>query len=391
MIRLAIFLVLVIGFVIWYISHKGETKPSKEYRTIDALVPAFNEESRIELTVMDLLCNRYIRKIVCVDDGSTDSTGSILERLQAQFPDRLIVVKQENRGKAAAQNNGLKYIGTPFVFTTDADVRIPDDEGIGYLITHLRNGAAAVDGVPGSDLSKAGLLPKMRASIKVAVIILRRCAMTAIGGGPFVISGSCGLYRTDVLKSLGIPDRTAVEDLDLTWTLVENGYKVSQSTKCVVYAQECNSLRDELKRWKRWIAGYAMCMRLHKKLMLSRFGAGVILPAALIGIFSLLIFYITPIVLFYIPGFSHNLWWIPSSKAFGGGPFPWWVILSPWWVPVVVALSIYSAKVQKQWSLVLYSPLSVFILLISLYSWLRWGIPTLITGREPARVKPVRY
>jgi len=391
MIRLAIFVIFFIGFIFWYIKHRGEPSPSKEYHSVDVLVPAFNEEACIEFTIKDLLSNRYVKTVICIDDGSTDGTWDVINKLQCQYPDRVLALRQKNKGKAAALNNGLRYVTTPFVFTTDADTRIPDNEGIGYLISHLENGAEAVGGVPASDLSKAGILPKMRASIKASVILIRRGAMEVIGGSPFVISGSCGLYKTETLKKIGIPDRTQVEDLDLTWTLVEMGYKVEQSAKCVVYAQECNSLLAELKRWKRWIVGYAVCIRLHKKLTLSRFGAGVILPGVLIPLFSVILFYILPMVLFYVPHLSYNAWWLPSSKAFGGGPFPWWIILSPWWVIVLIGLSSYSAKIQKKWTLVLYSPLSVFILLIALFTWLIYGIPALITGKEPPRVKPSRY
>ena len=34
-----------------------------------------------------------------------------------------------------------------------------------------------------------------------------------------------------------------VEDLDLTWTLVANGYRIRQANRCIVYPQECNSPR----------------------------------------------------------------------------------------------------------------------------------------------------
>ena len=35
-----------------------------------------------------------------------------------------------------------------------------------------------------------------------------------------------------------------VEDPDLTWTLVANGYRIRQANRCIVYPQECNSPRE---------------------------------------------------------------------------------------------------------------------------------------------------
>lgn len=391
MIRFAVFIIFAIGFLVWYIRNKREVSYSERYRSVDAIVPAFNEESCIENVVRDLLGNRYIRQVIAVNDGSTDRTRAILETLKASHPERLLVLHQGNHGKSAALNNALQYVTTPLVLTTDADTRIPDGLGIGYLMSHIKGRVVAACGVPASNLEKAGLLPKIRASIKVSFTVLRKCAMEVIGGSPHVISGSCGLYKAAVIKEIGFSSRTHVEDMDLTWELVKRGYRVAQSSRCVVYVQECNSLREELKRWARWIAGYAMCMRLHRKLMLSRFGLGVVLPVALLGIFGLTLFYILPIILFYVMPNSAFPGWVAWSARTDWGPFPWWVIISPFWIPIVLVLSAYSAYVQKRWSLVLYSPLAVLVLLISLYSWLRWGIPTLITGREPARVKPVRY
>lgn len=53
------------------------------------------------------------------------------------------------------------------------------------------------------------------------------------------------MFRTDVLRKFGFSDRTKVEDLDLTWTLVANGYRIRQANRCIVYPQECNSPREE--------------------------------------------------------------------------------------------------------------------------------------------------
>nr|WP_250696683.1 glycosyltransferase family 2 protein [Escherichia coli] len=75
----------------------------------------------------------------------------------------------------------------------------------------------------------------------------------ALTRGDFSLSGSCGMFRTDVLRKFGFSDRTKVEDLDLTWTLVANGYRIRQANRCIVYPQECNSLLDEWRRWRRWM------------------------------------------------------------------------------------------------------------------------------------------
>ena len=191
MIRLGIFLVYIIGFLLWLIIHKGEKKCYRRYGSIDAIVPAYNEEAVIRDTITDLIFNRYIGRIVCVNDGSTDKTGQILDDLKDKFPKRVVVVHQENSGKATALNNGLKYVSSNLVFLTDADTRIRDDDSIGYLIAHFDDERmGGVCGIPASDLSKGHFLPKVRASVKVTFAVIRKCAMEIIGGAPCFLINS---------------------------------------------------------------------------------------------------------------------------------------------------------------------------------------------------------
>jgi len=391
MIRLGIFLVYIVGFLLWLILHKGEKKCYKLYHSVDVVVPAYNEEPVIEDTVKDLILNRYIRRVICVNDGSTDKTGPILDRIAAVYPEKVLVIHQKNGGKAAALNTGLERVTSSLVLLTDADTRISDDEGIGYLIAHFDDKrVAAVCGIPASDLSKRHFLPRVRASIKVTMAVIRKCAMEIVGGAPFTISGCCGLYRTQVVKELTVPGGTHVEDLDLTWCLIEKGFKVHQSARFYVYTQECTTLRQEVERWKRWNAGYCVCLRKHGRFILSRFGLLVMLPTMLIGMLGIVVFYLLPIILYYTaPGATGS--YVYLVPDFMKGWFPWWLIISPLWFFALFALSIYSAKIHGRWDLILYSPLSIIFMFVSFWCWVRWGIPALITGREPVRTKPERY
>ena len=156
--------------------------------------------------------------------------------------------------------------------------------GSGYLLREIERGADACGGIPASSLAGAGLLPHIRATVKLPMIALKRTFQQVMGGAPFLISGACGLFRVEVLRAVPLSDRTNVEDLDLTWTLVSKGYRVRQSSRCIVYSQECNSLRSEWLRWRRWIIGYAVCMRLHPRLLISRFGLFSILPMFLLPV-----------------------------------------------------------------------------------------------------------
>jgi cellulose synthase/poly-beta-1,6-N-acetylglucosamine synthase-like glycosyltransferase len=368
--RSLIFVIFLISFIIWLIVKKSEKEYSERYHSVDAVIPAYNEEITIAKTIIDLAANKYINRIIAVDDGSTDRTGEVLSGLKSLYKDKLTtIISQSNTGKAGAINNGLNFVNSEMVFLTDADIRIPDDNGLGYLIKAIENGADAAAGIPGSDLNNICFFGKIRASVKIFFATFRKCGAEIISGHPFCVSGSVGMYKTRVLKSVGFSGRTSVEDMDLTWELISRGYKIAQSSRAIVFSQEAATFGDEIKRWRRWISGYAACMRIHKKLLLKRFGLTTILPGFIIGVFG--------VILFSMP-FTWGL-----SNALTGAAF---------WLVVLIFASGYSAYKQgRKWWLMVYSPLSVFLVFLVFVCWMLWGLPTLVTGSQQNWMKVKRY
>ncbi len=264
-----IFICMAVAILLWFLSTLRR-KPSQKKGCIDAIIPAYNEGPCLAQSLDNLLRNPYFCRVICVNDGSTDNTEAVMAEVKRKWGDRFVAVTQKNTGKGGALMNGLNYATCDQVFLSDADTYVPpDQDGMGYMLAEIERGADAVGGIPSTALKGAGLLPHIRATVKLPMIVMKRTLQQLLGGAPFIISGACGMFRTDVLRKFGFSDRTKVEDLDLTWTLVANGYRIRQANRCIVYPQECNSPREEWRRWRRWIVGYAVCMRLHKRLLLA--------------------------------------------------------------------------------------------------------------------------
>ena len=69
------------------------------------IIPAFNEEKFIRRGVESVLKQTYPNfEVIAVDDGSSDKTGMILDRLARQHP-QLRVIHQHNQGKSVAINH----------------------------------------------------------------------------------------------------------------------------------------------------------------------------------------------------------------------------------------------------------------------------------------------
>jgi len=372
--KTVLFLMTAAVALAWLLAN-ARRKPARRYGSVDAIIPAYNEELCIVGSVRNLLANPYIAKLIVVNDGSTDRTAAMLDLLAVVHP-RIVVIHQANTGKGGALMAGVRRSDAKYVFLTDADTLLPPNgDGLGHMIAEMERGAHAVGGIPSSNLTGAGLLPHIRATVKMPMIVIKRTFQQLLGGSPFIISGACGLFRTSVLRTVPFSDRTKVEDLDLTWSLVGQGFKVRQTSRCVVYSQECNSLKSEWLRWRRWIVGYAVCMRLHNSLLFTRFGLFSILPMFLVVVLGVG-GYGVAIAMVSAAGHAH---------AIPGMFFP------VTWIAIVSLIGLVSAIHHRRWQLVPLAPAAVVYLVLSYAIWIVHGARGLLTGCEPQRDKPVRY
>lgn len=85
------------------------------------IVPTYNNEKEIEKCVKSILSQTYTDwELVIVNDGSTDATDEICNRIIDQ-DNRVNVIHKKNEGVAAARNDGLFRAVGKYVYFVDAD------------------------------------------------------------------------------------------------------------------------------------------------------------------------------------------------------------------------------------------------------------------------------
>lgn len=99
---------------------------------LSIVIPAYNEETRIEPTVREIVsyCRSRERafELILVDDGSQDATSSVGLLLSDEFPEIKLIRLAANHGKGYAVRTGvLNAIGRAVLFA-DADGATPIDE-----------------------------------------------------------------------------------------------------------------------------------------------------------------------------------------------------------------------------------------------------------------------
>ncbi len=86
---------------------------------ISVIIPAFNAEKTIKETIESVLSQTFTDfELIVINDGSTDSTLSILDAIE---DDRLKVFTYENRGVSISRNCGIEVATGDFIAFLDAD------------------------------------------------------------------------------------------------------------------------------------------------------------------------------------------------------------------------------------------------------------------------------
>ena len=100
---------------------------------VSVVVPFYNEEESLPelLAWIKRVCNEnsLSYEVVMVDDGSTDSSWSVVEQLKEEYGDLLKAIRfARNYGKSAALYCGFEAAEGEVVFTMDADLQDSPDE-----------------------------------------------------------------------------------------------------------------------------------------------------------------------------------------------------------------------------------------------------------------------
>jgi glycosyltransferase involved in cell wall biosynthesis len=121
---------------------------------VTLVVPAYDEENGIEGVVQRLsgLKLGVPVELLVVDDGSSDGTAAVLERIAPKYPALRVIRHSINKGYGAALKTGFARASHEVVVITDADGTYPEDK-IAELLARIDDGAdMAVGARTGEDV-----------------------------------------------------------------------------------------------------------------------------------------------------------------------------------------------------------------------------------------------
>ena len=109
-------------------------------KRISVIAPIYNEKENIELLVEKIkttLKDRFTSyEIILVDDGSTDGSSELIEKIASTDPHIKDYHFTKNNGQTAALSAGFKYCTGDIVVTMDSDLQT-DPEDIYLMLPYL--------------------------------------------------------------------------------------------------------------------------------------------------------------------------------------------------------------------------------------------------------------
>ncbi len=107
--------------------------------SVSAIVPAFNEEKTVFNVISILHSLSVINEVICINDGSTDSTKEILGKFQDNKKVKVINL-DKNKGKGNALAVGIKHSKGDILLFIDADLINLTENHIHSLLKPLLQG-----------------------------------------------------------------------------------------------------------------------------------------------------------------------------------------------------------------------------------------------------------
>ena len=290
-------------------------------KAMSILIPCFNEEDTIAMSMRGLLAMDYTNyQVIYINDGSYDGTMDALqkeldlvaENIQPTMEDKrtyalfsqkthhlgieavyrsrrypnFLVIEKRNGGKSESLNAGIHYAANDIIVTLDAD-SVLDKQALQRMNRVLEDADVVACG--GSIHIMQGYDPaylEKRIGRKRSTLITMQILEYLKGFYIYkmsldkqkamaIISGAFGVFTKDVLKRVGGFRKTLGEDIDITLKIQIAIHKTAQKIvylpDALCYTQCPESWHDLVRQRIRWQKGFINCIAYYRRFLLKTF------------------------------------------------------------------------------------------------------------------------
>ncbi len=202
---------------------------------ISIIVPVYNVERYLAACIDSVLRQTYKNfELILVDDGSTDHSGEICDRL-AKTDSRMRVFHKKNGGLSDARNFGMKYAQGDYITFIDSDDAVSPRFIEILLLESLKNSADIVQCqfALREELLETG---SGKSAVYRGADGFRQFLMI----GEVYVSSWCKLYRRELFDDISFPYGRINEDVCTTYKLLYRSAK----TVCIDRALYWHRMRE---------------------------------------------------------------------------------------------------------------------------------------------------
>lgn len=229
---------------------------------VTIIIPAHNEENSIENTIKSISSLDYFEdgkphfEIIVCNDGSTDSTGEILNNLKEEYNLTIItrLPPKSGKGKGFVLNDALAISNGEIIGIFDADTRINKD--FLKIIIHYLNHEKVVgvqSRVKMYNKDENFLTRMQHVEFSAFQTTLRAKDVLNYAG---FLGGNGQFVKKEAIIKSGKWDGFAVtEDLNLSVKLLLNGYGIRYCGEVAVYQEAVSEWGAFFRQRIRWATG----------------------------------------------------------------------------------------------------------------------------------------
>lgn len=251
-------------------SQEARSVPDELLPSVTMIVPCWNEEDSAYESIMSIFELDYPRdrlRVIAVDDGSTDNTWRELERCARDHD--ITILRKENGGKHTALNFAIPHVTTPYMCCIDADTTF-EPHSLRELVSYsyYEPEVAAVAGTV--LIKKPRTIFQMAQNVEYHMFAFNKKVLGLLRG-VLVAPGAFSLFKTDIVKEVGMyKNAHNMEDLELTYRLQINGYRVEHCHSGIAYTTGPETLRALFKQRMRWSYGFLHNTRDYKHAIFNK-------------------------------------------------------------------------------------------------------------------------
>ena len=191
-------------------------------KKVSVIIPCYNQAQFAEEAILSALHQTYPNiEIVCINDGSTDNSAEVIQKLAQKYKQIVFFDEKENRGVIASRNIAINAAAGEYILPLDADDTIEPE--------YIEEAVKVLDNNPdiGIVYSKARLFGIKNKEWKLpdyskSHILYSNCIFVSalFRKKDFIALGGYKEYMKD-----------GYEDWDLWLSFVENGFNVHRINK----------------------------------------------------------------------------------------------------------------------------------------------------------------